>query len=115
MSVSRFTRVAAVVLDATGAGQVSIQVTGGDWVINRQGVQVTSHVKEPIAKTYRGTVSDATFLDGSYTGSNDVSDTRHVFQQGEYITCAWSGGDVGARATFSIGIIQYPPGQAPPE
>lgn len=112
---SRFDRAASVTLDGTGAGQVQIPVTGGDWVIVASSVQVTSNVKEPTAKLYRNSISDATFLEGSYTGSNDSSDTRHLLTQGEYLTVAWTGGDVGARATARITVVQYPAGMAPRE
>lgn len=113
--ISQFSRAASVVLDSAGAGQVQIAVTGGDWVIVGSSVQVTSNVNEPTAKLYRNSISDATFIEGSYTGSNDSSDTRHVLTQGEYLTCAWVGGDVGARATLRVTIVQYPAGMAPPE
>lgn len=114
--VQRFTRASpATTLDATGGAQVEIGVTGGDWVVTRSTVKVTTNTKEPTFRLYRSRVSDAGYLEGTYTGSDDVSDTRHVFQQGESIVGVWSGGDVGAKATLSLNVIQYPPGMAPPE
>lgn len=113
--VQRFNRAGNTVLDGTGGGQVEIGVTGGDWVIPRNTCRVATNVKEPTFNLYRSSVSDAHLLEGTYTGSNDTSDTRHVFSQGESIVGVWAGGDVGALATLNLTVIQYPPGMAPPE
>lgn len=113
--VQRFTRAGRGTLDATGGVQVEIGVTGGDWVVVGSTVKVTSNVKEPTARLYRSRVSDASYLEGTFTGSDDKSPDRYVFSQGESIICVWAGGDVGAFATLTLNVIQYPPGMAPPE
>lgn len=112
---TQFTRSVSGVLDAAGGLQVDISPTGGDWVIKRNSVFVSSNTAEPTARIYRNSISQAGFVEGSYTGSNDTSDTRIVAQQGDTLSCVWAGGDVGARATWSLTIVQYPAGTAPLE
>ncbi|RGC65000.1 hypothetical protein C5N14_30890 [Micromonospora sp. MW-13] len=41
-------------------------------------------------------------LEGTYSGSNDQSDTRHVLLPGETLECRWTGGDPGATATLIV-------------
>jgi hypothetical protein len=103
-------------LDATGAGQVQLFAPGsGDLVVTLQTLFTSTATKVPTANIYRNFISTSNFLEGSYTGSNDSSDTRIVLRAGESLICVWSGGDVGAVATYSIRGVQYPSGQAPPE
>lgn len=113
---SRFSVSRQVNLDSTGGGQVDLYPTGnGDWVIVQLGVTVATSTNQPTAKIYRNGVSPTSFVEGSYTGSNDSSDTRHVLKQGEFLSCVWSGGDAGARATMTVTVVQYGPGEAPAE
>jgi hypothetical protein len=111
----RFTVNKSVILDAAGGGQVDIYPSGGDWVVVHQSLQVSTNVKEPTAKVYKGGVSPAGFVEGSYSGSNDASDTRVVLQSSNSLSCVWTGGDAGARATYYVTVVQYPAGQAPAE
>lgn len=110
-----FTVTGRVVLDATGAGQTTVYPPGNhDAVVTLSTQSTTTAVKVPTASVYRGTiVNQAAFVEGSYTGSNDSSDTRILLRSGEPLTCAWAGGDVGATAVFTISGEHYPPGQAP--
>ena len=106
----------AVNLDATGAGQVQLSNPGGgDLVVTLQTLSTTTAVKQPTAQVYRNVVTQAFFIEGSYTGSNDSSNTRIVLHPSESLICVWSGGDVGATATYRISGVLYPPGQAPAE
>ncbi|WP_163570759.1 hypothetical protein [Fodinicola feengrottensis] len=102
-------------LDATGAGQVLITPTGGDWVLVNMGVSVSSSTLQPTAKLFKNFPAQVNFIEGSYTGANDSSNTRIVLRQGETLFCVWAGGDAGARATLVCQVVQYPPGQAPLE
>lgn len=115
MRPTRFKRSVPVVLDATGGGQADIAPTGGDWVIVHNSVSVSSNVNEPTAKVYLNGVSPAGFIEGSYTGSNDASDTRIVAREGDQLSCVWAGGDAGARASWYLTVVQYPAGTAPLE
>lgn len=105
----------SVKLDATGAGQVPLYATGGDLVVTLQTLATSTAVKQPTANVYRNAVTTANFIEGSYTGSNDSSNTRIVLHAGESLICVWSGGDVGATATYRISGVLYPPGRAPAE
>ena len=75
------------------------------WYPNRISVNVTSNVKEPVFKYYRGTtVGNVNYIDGTYTGSNDSSQVLGiVLHPGESLLCQWTGGDVGAIATVTLG------------
>jgi hypothetical protein len=106
----------SVVLDATGAGQVQLFTPGpSDLVVTLQTLSTTTAVKVPTGKIYRNAVTDANFLEGSYTASNDSSDTRIVLYASESLICLWTGGDPGATATYRISGVLYSPGQAPAE
>jgi hypothetical protein len=103
-------------LDAAGAGLVQLFPPGaGDLVVTLQTVSTSTATKVPTANVYRNAVTQANFVEGSYTGSNDSSNTRVVLHAGESLICVWAGGDAGARATYRISGVQYPPGQAPAE
>lgn len=111
----QFPKAASVTLDATGSGQVLITPTGGDWVLTNMAVSVSSATLQPTAKTYKNFPSQVNFVEGSYAGANDSSNTRIVLRQGETLFCVWAGGDAGARASLVVQVVQYPAGTAPLE
>lgn len=95
----------SVLLGATGGGTVTIgpKRVGQTWRVRSAGVQVATNTLEPTAKLYLGGASPSNFLGGSYTGSNDSDNQLDVLLfRGQVLTCVWSGGDVGARATLSL-------------
>lgn len=104
MAQARELRVSGnVKLDATGGGQVQVSAPGGvDWTVTRVSIRVSSNVKEPVFRLYRGAVSDSEFLEGSYSGSQDSSDSVHELQAAQPLIGVWTGGDVGATATMSV-------------
>ena|SRR5436305_504829 len=112
-----FTLSQAATLDASGGGQVELAMpSNDDYVVTNSVVSTSTNVKEPTARVYRDVVAAAAQRDGSDTGSNDSSPTRHVFAGGAgRLICVWAGGDVGARATFTITGTAYPAGTAPSE
>lgn len=107
---------ATVVLDSDGGGQVAIWAPGVDLVVTQQSITTTGNpTTVPTARVYRDIVTDASFVEGSYTGNNDASTSRIVLRAGEGLICVWSGGTAGGRATYRIAGVQYPPGMAPLE
>lgn len=61
---------------------------------------VTTNTNEPTARVYHGSASSATFISGSYTGSQDTDSAMdEVLYPGEIVTVKWTGADVGAVAT----------------
>ena len=103
-------------LDGAGAGQVAVYAPGGgDLVVTLQTVATSTATKVPTALIYRNAVTAVNQIEGSYTGSNDSSDTRIVLHPGESLICALTGVDAGAFATYRISGVLYPPGQAPAE
>lgn len=95
-----------VVLDASGNGTVKLRTPGSGvaWRITLLSVSTTTAVKQPIANVY---INDY-FVEGTNTGSGDASTgTDHIIGPTDVIKCVWSGGDVGATATFRVSGWQY--------
>lgn len=106
-----FTAADSVVLDATGAGTVSLGPAGVDWVVRQTTVSTSTAVKKPQAITYLGGVSQAHQLDASFSGDGDASDTVFLLQPGTQLYAVWTGGDVGAKAFLRLSGIAWPAGQ----
>ena len=102
---------ASVKLDANGNGQCSVGPAGVDWVITTTTVSTATAVKQPIANLYLNGVSQANLVDGTYTGSGDTTDTKHLLQPGEQLYATWTGGDPGTLAFLRVGAMAYPAGQ----
>ena len=111
MSGRFFSTAAQVKLDATGAGQVSISPPSVDWTVSLTSVNVSSHTLEPTFTLYLNGVSPTAFLEGSYSGSQDSSDTEHRVMAGQSLIGVWNGGDAGAVATLRVTGQAYPQGQ----
>lgn len=95
----------SITLNAQGTGSVKIgpQRHGTRFFIESVGVQVSSNVLEPVAKTYRGEPQPGNFISGSFAGSNDNDPMlNEMLYSGEYVTVQWTGGDVGATATATF-------------
>ncbi len=112
-----FTLTGFVILDASGGGQVELAPrSSDDYVVTNSVITVSSNTQEPTARVYRDVVTPSAQRDSSDTGSNDSSNTRHVLAQGQgRLICVWAGGDVGARATYTVTGVMYPSGTAPQE
>ena len=97
----------SVVLDASGNGTVTFgpDRANTSWLVKRASVKTSTNVNEPIASIYRGTANPGTLITATYSGSQDTdSDINdNPLYTGEYYTCQWTGGDVGATATISFG------------
>lgn len=93
---------ASVVLDASGNGQVRLGPGRPNtrWLIRRISVQTDTSTLVPQARVYRGGVGAATFITGTFVGSFDSDDAvNEELFPGDFLTVAWTGGDVGATAT----------------
>lgn len=100
--LQKIVKVATTVLDASGNGVASLTPDGGDWKVTITSVSVNSSTSEPTANLYLNTVGDVGFIEGTYSGSSDSSDTSYVVSLGEVLYCQWTGGDPGATATLRI-------------
>lgn len=103
---------AQIVLDGSGNGAVSIGPSNSaqTWTPTQINVQVTSNVKEPLFKYYKGrTAGNLNYLGGTSTGSNDQSDiSGQILYPGESFYCVWTNGDAGATASVSLnGTMSY--------
>lgn len=103
----------STVLDSTGAGGVDLYPAGGDLVVTKTTVTVSTDVAEPTANIYRGGVSTVNLIEGTYSGSNDSTDARYLVQMGQAVSAVWAGGDAGATATLVVEGALFPPGRAP--
>lgn len=101
-----------ITLDGSGNGAVAIgpEISAQVWIPVMMGVQVSTNVKEPMFKFYRGrSAGPLNFINGTSTGSNDATDISGIIlHPGETLYCVWTGGDAGAIASVTlIGQIQY--------
>lgn len=98
---------AQVILDGTGSGFVALGplYTMQTWMPDQLAVLVTpSPANEPTFRFYRGTSGPSSFIDGTYTGSNDTTDLRGVvLNSGEKIYGVWTGfGTAGGVASMTL-------------
>jgi len=108
---TRFVAPAQVVLDANGDGQVVVGPSSADWLVRTTSVSTSTAVKRPTVILYLGGISDATFLEGTNSGSGDISNTEHLMVPGDLLYAVWAGGDAGARATLRVAGIAYSTGE----
>jgi len=100
--MTRFVRSGQVTLDSAGEGQVTIGCpSGARWKVETTTTSTTSTTRTT-ASLYLGSPSPAAFLEGTYAGNRDTSNTVHQVLGGEILTCTWSGGDAGATATLRV-------------
>jgi hypothetical protein len=98
---------ATVTLNGSGNGTASIGPTRvrERWYPSIVSVSVSSNASEPACKTYRGPqITDAAFVDGTYTGSSDSTDSFQgtELHAGDKVWAVWTGGDPGATATVTV-------------
>jgi hypothetical protein len=110
----RFERAASVLLDASGNGQIEIRAPAGkEWRVQRTTVVCNNPnpTLVPTARIYRNSISDSTFIDGTYSGAMDISDTEYEIPAGDAIIICWEDGEVGLTATARIVGRQYSIGE----
>ncbi len=92
---------------ADGSATVTLGPEGGwsQWDVLSVGVQLSAGGGE--ARTYLGSVSPATFLEGTYSGDRDSSTFPAgslVLEPGEPLVVQWTGATPGATATA---VVRY--------
>lgn len=91
---------------ANSAGKAVCQVQPlrafESWHITNTAVQSTSSTKVPTVKVYRGSESPSNFIEGSYTGTFNASDTVIDLNNGERLLVVFENCDVGATCTVSV-------------
>lgn len=104
MPLSRRVRLpASTVLDATGAGTVSVTARA-DLMVTHLRVTVgpapgqTKVIKQP-SVTVQVEGED---FESTHSGARDQSDTQYELAASESVTCEWTGGDPGATATMYL-------------
>lgn len=102
----RNTFIASVELDAAGNGTASITMRG-DVDVQHTRIVVSTATVQPVATL----ALNSKDFEGSYSGANDQSDTRHLMLAGDVIECSWAGGDPGAIGTLFVRGIEYPAGE----
>lgn len=98
------------VIAADGVGTVTFGPTrpNTQWTIRTANVKVSSNTNEPTATIYRGSVNAGSQISATYSGSQDTDSSinDNPLFPGEFYTCQWVGGDVGATATISFTGIE---------
>lgn len=90
--------------DSTGKATCQVQPLRAfeSWKITNTAVQSTSTVKVPTVKLYRGSESPSNFIEGTYTGTFNASNTVIDLNNGERLLAVFENADVGANCTISI-------------
>jgi len=85
-------------LDLSGNGAATFTAPNGTLDVEHVRVTVATNVKEPTATLF----IDGIEFEGSYSGSNDQTDSAFTLTAQQQLSCAWVGGDPGATATMII-------------
>lgn len=72
------------------------------WDVASTTVASTSTVLVPTAKVYRGSEMPSRLIDGTFTGTLDVSDIAYKLRSGEQVLVVFTGNDVGAQCTITL-------------
>lgn len=93
----------SAVVDASGraVARISNLVAFERWTVTRWTVSSTS-TTETEARVYRNQESPSNFVEGTYSGRQDASDTNQAIGSGEHLVCVWSGATPGSRCVFTI-------------
>jgi hypothetical protein len=96
-------------LDGAGNGSVEIQPPSVDWLITGSSVETSTAALHPRADI----AVNGGYVEGTYSGHRDSSNSEHRLTGSDVISCTWVGGDPGARATFRLWGRQYVTGSMP--
>lgn len=89
--------------DASGNATASVGpiVNSATWTIENIGTTTTS-VTQAELSVFRGPPSASNFVEGTYAGNKDSSNSIHYLANGELLSFVWSGGDPGTTATATL-------------
>jgi hypothetical protein len=92
------------VLDGSGNGIVLFgpSLYGEEWTVTRTGVLTSSAAITTAAIPQVQLYVASRFIDGTYTGSNNTSDTTYQVHSGQQIQVTFLGGQPGDTATVSV-------------
>lgn len=96
---------AKVTLNGSGNGTARIgPKVGQHWTLGNIAVSVSSNTLEPTCKIYLRAIDPGNFVDGTFSGSQDSTDSANGLRlgPGQEVIAVWSGGDANATATVSI-------------
>jgi hypothetical protein len=102
---SHVVRTGTAIADATGVATVVVSVDV--WLITlTTAVASTSSALQPTARVYNGPASSiVNYLGGTYTGTGDTSESRHLFRPGDQITTVFERCDVGAQCSIRLSCV----------
>lgn len=95
---------ASATADASGVARVQMGPLRAfeSWDVRSTTVASTSSVLVPTARVYRGAEAPSRLIDGTYTGTQDTSDTAYTLRSGERVIVVFSGADVGSQCTVTL-------------
>jgi hypothetical protein len=98
------------------AGYATVTITAPDGVIwdvyltsvsTSVGPSAASTTMQPVATLYEGTTATPSrYLQGTYSGNRDSSDSPYTLLGGDSITAEWVGGTPGTTATLRLRVKQ---------
>lgn len=90
--------------DANGNARITLQPLRAFefWQIDRMTVQNSSTTLVPLCKVYRSSVDPTKLVDGTFTGTFDVSDTQLTLPNAMPLIADWTGADPGSSCTFTV-------------
>jgi hypothetical protein len=104
----RVDRVANVVLSAAGYGYATITAPQGvTWRVDLTSISTTvsptAGGTQPVCTLYLDSAPNAgRFLEGTWSGNRDTSDSKYVLHGGQAVTAEWMNGTAGSTATVRI-------------
>jgi hypothetical protein len=100
--MNRIIQATTTTLNATGNGQVSFSPDGLPWKVVSLSITTTPIGADCEARSYLNVIGDAGYIEGTFSGSGDTSDTVITLYVGETLYVEWNNGPVNARATARI-------------
>jgi hypothetical protein len=108
MSTPLDTSVTAQFLDDGAGGTIARAISGptvfgSRWEITSISVSTTSTaLSSSVFKLYRNNEGPSGFLEGTYSGDSDTSDTNLILGTLDKLIFVWTGGTLGSYATGSL-------------
>lgn len=90
--------------DASGVARITLQpLTAFEkWRVSSMTVSSNSSPEVPTVKVYKGGETPSALIDGSYTGTQDRSETNLTLHSGQPLLAVFTGAQIGSTCVFTI-------------
>lgn len=112
MPRQRVIKPGSVTLNASGYGVAVVTVPSGvEWDVELISVSTTTAtalgLPQPVAAVFHGTSPNpANFIEETFLGNGDSTDSRYKLLGGDSVCVEWTGGTAGAIATMVVRGMQ---------